>query len=273
MKRTSKIVAVAAIIIVAMIAVAAVMTQSGAGQKDVEITVFAAASLKAAFTEIGENYEAAHPGTKITYNFDGSANLKTQIQNGAPADVFASADWKNFNATSAAGWVDNSTVELFAKNRLVVIIPESNPGNIQSLADLADPGLKIVIGDSSVPVGNYTRTVLTLLTNSSEEFTEFDSKVMANVVSQESAVNNIVTKVALGEADAGIVYTTDASGAGSKVTAIEIPDEYNVIAQYPIGVLAGSSHSSEAEAFVSYILSAEGQAVLAKYGFMTVSTT
>jgi molybdate transport system substrate-binding protein len=124
-----------------------------------------------------------------------------------------------------------------------------------------------------VPVGNYTRTVLTLLTNSSEEFTEFDSKVMANVVSQESAVNNIVTKVALEEADAGIVYTTDASGAGSKVTAIEIPDEYNVIAQYPAGVLAGSSHSSEAKAFVSYILSAEGQAVLAKYGFMTVSAT
>lgn len=273
MKKTQKILmAVIGVIAVAAVIMAAVsISQPAGGQDHKELTIFAAASLKAAFTEIGSGYEAAHPGTTVAFNFDGSAKLKTQLLNGATADVFASADQTNMNGVAAAGLMDNTTMKAFANNRLVVIVPASNPAGIHELTDLAAPGLKIVIGDTTVPVGNYTRTVLALLTNSSEGFTDYKDKVMANVVSMESVVSNVVTKVSLGEADAGFVYTTDAASAGSNVGQIAIPDQYNVIAIYPIGVLAGSTESAEARTFVDYVLSAEGQAVLAKYGFITVS--
>ncbi|MDW5561821.1 MAG: molybdate ABC transporter substrate-binding protein [Methanomassiliicoccus sp.] len=271
MKNTKMIVAIAAVLVVAMVAVAAVSMNGGkSSAASTEVTVFAAASLSKAFTEIGEQYEAEHSGVKINFNFDGSANLKTQLVNGATADVFASADNKNMNLTQIAGLMDNSTVKTFVKNKVTVIIPSGNPAGITSLTDLTKSGLKIVIGDTTVPIGNYTRTILKNLDNSSSEFTDYEAKVMANVVSQESNVNNVVTKVALGEADAGFVYTTDAAGAGSNVSLISIPDEYNVIAVYPIGALLSTTHSAEAISFIEYVLSTEGQAILSKYGFITV---
>jgi molybdate transport system substrate-binding protein len=261
---------VAAVLIIVAIVIAGISLGTQSSTTKAEVTIFAAASLKAAFTEMGTNYEANHTGVKLKFNFDGSANLKTQLLNGATADVFASADRKNLDAVAAADLITNSTVQTFAKNRLVVIVPAVNTAGVSSLPDLARSGIKIVIGDTSVPIGNYTRTFLKSITNSSSDYTDYQAKVMANVVSQESAVNNIVTKVSLGEADAGVVYTTDAAGAGTQVTQIPIVDAYNVIAVYPIGEVATTAHPTEASGFIDYVMSPEGQAVMAKYGFITV---
>jgi molybdate transport system substrate-binding protein len=273
MKKNEKaIVAVAAVLVIAVLVVAAISLNGGkSSNTDTELTVYAAASLSAAFTELGKDYEENHSGVKVKLNFDGSANLKTQLINGATADVFASADTKNMDGVKNAGLMDNETVKTFVKNKVTVIVPADNPAGITTLSDLTKSGIKIVIGDTTVPIGNYTRTVLKNINNSSSEFTDFESKVMANVVSQESNVNNVVTKVALGEADAGFVYTTDAAGAGSKVTLISIPDTYNVIAVYPIGMLASTTHSAEATSFINYVLSADGQAILSKYGFIAAA--
>lgn len=263
--------AVAAVMVVAAVIVAAIaLSQSSPGQQSKELTVYAAASLSAAFEEIGQGYEAAHPGVTVKFNFDGSANLKTQILNGADPDVFASADQKNMEKVASAGLLDNATREVFAYNRVVVIVPADNPGGIETLSDLTKSGLKIVIGDSSVPIGNYTRTVLDKMSADTVYGAGYRDQVMANVVSQESNVNNIVAKVALGEADAGFVYSTDAASAGDDVISIDVPDQYNVIAVYPIGVLADADLPAEAQAFVDYVLSAEGQAIMARYGFVTV---
>jgi molybdate transport system substrate-binding protein len=259
-----------AVVVIVTVVVAAAMTMNTKSPADKkEITVFAAASLSSAFAEVGKNFEANHTNVKVSFNFDGSAYLKTQLLNGATADIFASADNKNMEAVAAANLIDNSTIHTFTKNRLVVILPSGNPAGITSLSDLAKPGIKIVIGDTSVPIGNYTRNFLKTITNSSSDYTDFQTKVMTNVVSQESAVTNIVTKVSLGEADAGIVYSTDAASAGSKVTKISIPDAFNVIAVYPIAELAAASHHTEVSSFIGYVVSAEGQAVMSKYGFIT----
>lgn len=267
-KKVLTVIAVVLVIIAIVIAGVSLSTQPSAGKT--EVTVFAAASLKAAFTEMAKDYEANHTNIKLNFNFDGSANLKTQLLNGATADVFASADYKNLNAVATADLIDNSTIQTFVKNRLVVIVPSANTAGVTSLSDLTKSGIKIVIGDTSVPIGNYTRTFMKSITNSSSEYTDFQTMVMDNVVSQESSVNNIVTKVSLGEADAGIVYTTDAAGAGSLVTQIEIADAYNVIAVYPMGELVSTAHPTEASGFIGYVMSPDGQSVMAKYGFITV---
>jgi molybdate transport system substrate-binding protein len=261
---------IAVVLVIAAIVVAGISMNAHSPTGKTEVTVFAAASLNSVFTEMGKNYEANHTNVKISFNFDGSANLKTQLLNGATADIFASADYKNLNAVAAAYLIDNSTIQTFTKNRLVVILPSGNPTGITSLSDLTKAGVKIVIGDMTVPIGNYTRTFLKSITNSSSAFTDFQTKVMSNVVSQESAVSSIVTKVSLGEADVGIVYTTDAAGAGSKVTQITIPDEFNVIAVYPICELGSTTHPADAAGFIEYVMSKDGQAVMAKYGFTVV---
>jgi molybdate transport system substrate-binding protein len=231
------------------------------------LNVFAAASLTASFKQIATQYQAAHPSIKITYNFNGSQLLAQQIINGAKADVFASADLANMKKVSDPGLV--GTQSIFAKNRLAVIIPVSNPGHINSLKDLANKGVKIVVAAPSVPVGKYGLQVLDKMGKSSTYGPAYESAVKANFVSEEENVTSVVNKVQLNEADAGIVYRTDVTAAvASKVKLIDIPDQYNVIAQYPIAVVKSSTQATQAQAFVQYVLSSDGQAVLTKYRFL-----
>lgn len=230
------------------------------------LTVYAAASLTVAFGDIGKAFEAANPGTKIAFNFAGSQALRTQIEQGAKPDVFASADTNNMTPLQTQGLVVG-TPPVFARNRLIVIAPKSNPAGVKELKDLAKAGLKLDIADASVPVGNYTLQILDKLSAEATYGTDFKSKVLARVVSKENDVKQVVSKVALGEADAGVVYTTDAQATRDKLITIDIPDQYNVIAQYPIAIVKGSANPTLAQKFIDAVLSGEGQAMLKKYGF------
>jgi molybdate transport system substrate-binding protein len=228
------------------------------------LNVFAAASLTDAFTEIGKNFEAANPGVTVTFNFAGSQALRTQIEEGAPADVFASASGKEMDTSVAGKFVADGTPRVFLNNKLVVILPADNPAGVTKMEDLAKPGLKLVLAAEGVPVGNYARQSLDLMNGSFG--TDFKDKVLANVVSNEDNVKQVVSKIQLGEADAGIVYTSDAVAA-PELKTVEIPTELNVIAKYPIAPLVKSANADLATAFVDYVMSTEGQTILAKWGF------
>ncbi len=237
---------------------------------NVTLNVFAAASLKESFNAIAMKYHQTHPNVTITPSFNGSQILEQQIASGAPADIFASADQVNMQKASNAGLVGESQV--FVKNKLTVIIPANNPGNITSLKDLARKGVKIDIGAPTVPAGKYSLQVLGKMAQSSDYGPAYTSAVKANFVSQETDVKSVVNKVQLGEVDAGFVYVTDVTNAVSnKVKMITIPDNFNVIAQYYIAVTKNSAHTSDAQAFVQYILSRDGQGVLEQYHFTAVN--
>ncbi len=243
---------------------------SSSGQSGTPVTlhVFAAASLTESFNEIKAQYGKAHPQVKIVYNFDGSQILAQQINNGANADVFASADQVNMQKVANL----TKSPRVFVKNKLTVIVPVNNPGNISSLKDLSRKGVKLVLAAPAVPAGKYAQQILDKMGKSSEYGPAYESAVKANVVSQEDNVKAVVQKVQLGEADAGIVYTTDVTQAVSQqVKFIAIPDTYNVIASYPIAPLKDSKYPSDAQDFVNYILSPAGQQVLTKYHFIPVS--
>jgi molybdate transport system substrate-binding protein len=232
------------------------------------ITVFAAASLGDAFNDTGAAYTAKHPDVKVVFNFAGTQTLVTQVEQGASADVFASANTKYMSQLSGEGYMNNSTIANFANNSLAVIVPASNPANITSFADLAKPGAKVVIGAPSVPCGSYTLQVLDKSANTTGYGVDFENKVKTNVVSTEPDINGIVSKVALGEADAGIVYVSDVPAAmKDKVKTIPVPQEINVVAVYPIGVLSQSRDQAEAESFVQFVLSSDGKAILNGHGF------
>jgi molybdate transport system substrate-binding protein len=233
------------------------------------LTVFAAASLTQAFGEMGKAFEAAHPGVSVTFNFAGSQTLVTQIQQGAPADVFASASGTNMDAAVNGGFVDKAAPEVFLTNILVVILPPNNPANLQALQDLARPGLKVVLADASVPAGKYARQILDNMSKNPTYGTDFSTRVLANVVSNETDVKQVVAKVQLGEADAGIVYVSDAVAAPTLKT-IEIPADLNVVAKYPIAPLSKSANPGLAAQFIAYVLSEDGQATLKKWGFTPV---
>jgi molybdate transport system substrate-binding protein len=236
----------------------------------VTLNVFAAASLTESFNEIAAAYQQLHPDITVKPNYNGSQILEQQIVNGAPADVFASADLANMVKARDAGLVNSSQV--FVKNRLVVIIPVNNPGKIKSLKDLARKGVKIDIEADSVPAGKYSRQALVNMSKSPDYGSGYKDAVLANVVSEETNVKAVVQKVQLGEADAGFVYRTDVTPpVSSQVTVIDIPDPYNVIAQYPISVVKSSPHISDAQAFVGFVLSPDGQAIMKKHNFITVS--
>lgn len=231
------------------------------------LTIFAAASLTDAFTEIGNNFEAENPNVKVTFNFAGSQALRTQIEEGAPADVFASASGKEMETLIANLFVEKESSQFFLSNKLIVIFPADNPAGIDSIEDLASDGIKIVLSAEEVPVGNYARQSLDLMNASFGA--DFKDKVLANVVSNEDNVKQVVAKIQLGEADAGIVFKSDAVTA-SDLKTIEIPTELNVIAKYPIAPLVESTNVDLAEAFIAYVLSDEGQAILQKWGFVSV---
>lgn len=232
-----------------------------------KLTVFAASSLTGAFNDMGALFEQKHPDAKVTFNFAGSQDLRTQLEQGARADVFAGADTRNMDPLKSENLL-GSNPQVFAHNRLVVIVPKSNPAGIKTLQDLRKPGLKIVIADASVPVGNYALQALDKMSADSSFGASFKETVLKSIVSKETNVKAVVSKVSLGEADAGIAYSTDAQSAGDKLTTIEIPDAFNIIAAYPIAVLKIGSMPTAAQEFVDLVLSPDGQAVLAKYGFV-----
>jgi molybdate transport system substrate-binding protein len=229
---------------------------SGAGSP-AEIKVFAAASLTAAFNELGPRFTAANGGTKVTFNFAGSQALATQIQQGAPADVFASADTTNMDKVKDLV----GTPQNFASNLLQIVVEKGNPKGVKGLDDLASPDLKVVLAAAEVPAGKYAEQALE------------KAKVTVKPVSQEDNVKAVVSKVALGEADAGIVYVTDVTAGGDKVEGVDIPEDLNVLATYPIATVKASKARDKAQAFVDLVLSDQGQQVLKQYGFLPPPTT
>lgn len=237
-----------------------------------ELTAFTAASLTGAFGEIGQIYKN-ESNINVIFNFDGSQVLRTQIENGAYADVFVSANTKQMNALKAVGLMNNSSISIFTRNKLALIVPRDNPAKIHNLTDLAKPGIKIVIGTKDVPVGDYAMQIINKLGNDSAYGPDYKTKVTSNIISRETNVNYVVTKVALGEADAGFAYISDITeNLSAKVDKIEIPDKYNVIAEYPIGVLKQSKYPAEAKEFIDLVKSEKGAAILEKYGFSPVGS-
>jgi molybdate transport system substrate-binding protein len=248
-------------------------TSAGMAEQQKELTVFAAASLTGAFGEIGQMFEN-ETNISVLFNFDGSQVLRTQIENGAYADVFASANTKQVNALKNAVLINNSSISFFAKNKLSLIVPKDNPAKINNLTDLSKPGTKIVIGTKDVPVGDYAMQIINKLGNDSAFGPDYEKKVMANIISQETNVNYVVTKVALGEADVGFAYVSDITEElAAKVNKIEILDEYNIVAKYPVGILKESKYPAEAEEFINLVKSDKGKSILNTYGFMSVEGT
>jgi len=235
------------------------------------LTVFAAASLSEPFGELGRMLESARPGLKVRFNFAGSQQLASQIEQGAAADLFASADERWMHYLADRGRLEGEP-RVFARNGLVVIVPRSNPGRIASLVDLARHGIKVVLGAPAVPVGAYSREALRRLAAEPSYPSGYAARVMANVVSEEENVKSVVGKVQLGEADAGLVYRSDVSRAVARyVRVLEIPEAANVLAEYPIAVLRGAAHADAARAFVALVRSPEGQRILARHGLIPVS--
>jgi len=224
-------------------------------------------SLTDSFNEIAAGFSARSGGARVTYNFGGSNTLRAQIEQGARADAFASANETEMDKLVKGGLV-TATPAVFARNRLVVIIPRSNPGRIERLQDLAGEKLKIVAAGPNVPVGGYTLQMLDRMSADPAYGAGFKDQVLKNVISQESDARQVVAKVQLGEGDAGVVYSTDVTPKVSpEVQVLEVPNAFNVVARYPIAPVTDARERVLAQAFVDYVLSAEGPAVLKKYGF------
>lgn len=235
------------------------------------LTVFAAASLAEAFGELGKQFEAQNPGAKLVFNFGGSQQLAEQLAQGAPADVFASANQAQMDAAVKAGRVAEGDPQPLFGNKLVVITAKPDDDKLHQLQDLAGPGLKLVLADKAVPVGKYSLEFLDNASKLPEFGSSFKGDVLKNVVSYEENVRSVLTKVALGEADAGIVYASDlVSQPDQQVNVIEIPEALNVNALYFIAPVKDSRHAVLARSFVDYALSTAGQELLARYGFKMV---
>ena len=238
-------------------------SSAGAGGSEPrELTVSAAASLTNAFADIGTAFEDANPGVTVTFNFGPSDGLATQINDGAPVDVFASASPTWMDAVQDEGPGVSGRMD-FALNRLAIVVPSDNPAGIASLDDLAEDGMQLVLAAEGVPVGDYAREVLANA--------RIADAAIENVVSNEEDVRAVLTKVLSGDADAGIVYVTDVTpDVADQVSLVEIPDDVNVIATYPIAAVTGSQEVDLAQRFVDLVLG-DGQEILADYGFVPVS--
>ena len=231
-----------------------------------ELTVFAAASLTEAFTEIGKRLELSYPGLKVVYNFGGSQALRTQLEQGAHADVFASADAVQMEQAKKSNVVQGES-PVFVKNRLVAIVPKDNKAKITTFCDLGKQGVKLDLANAKVPVGNYSRQAIAKA--NTECGADFEQRALKNLVSEEENVKQVVTKIQLGEADAGIVYISDVTPRVSKdVQAITIADAHNQVATYPIAVTKEVRNSAAAQAFIGFVLSTEGQAILKAHSFI-----
>lgn len=227
-----------------------------------ELVVMAASSLTDAFNEIADAFELANPSVEVLPNYASSSSLATQIVEGAPADVFASANFTQMNVAVDAQRIEGEPTA-FLTNRLTIIVPADNPAGLETYADLGNSGVALVLAAPDVPVRDYSNQAIALMGDAA-----WQAAVFANLVSEEPNVRQVATKVSLGEADAGIVYTSDVTpDIASSVLQIAIPDEMNVIASYPIAVVKDAPAGDMAQAFVDFVLSAEGQAILAKWGF------
>ncbi|MGH7725707.1 MAG: molybdate ABC transporter substrate-binding protein [Candidatus Eiseniibacteriota bacterium] len=245
--------------------------QSEAAAPARTLHVFAAASLSDAFNEIARVLESRQPGLIVRLNFAGSQQLAAQLDQGAGADIFASADER---------WMDHARdrkllsgePDVFARNPLVGIVPKTNPARIGNLKDFAKGGVKLVLGADAVPVGRYSRVALRNLDRDPVYGANFSGRVLKNIVSEEENVKSVVGKVQLGEADAGIVYRSDVTPAVARyVRIIEIPAAANVIASYPIAVVSAGTNPDAARAFVDLVLSPEGQGILERRGLQRAS--
>ena len=228
-------------------------TSSGS-QESKTLTVYAAASLTSPFEKIGMQFEADHAGVRVKFSFGGSSDLVAQIQQGAPADVFASADTNNMDKATADDLVEGDPVN-FATNTLEIAVPPDNPARVASLKDLAKPGTKVVVCAAEVPCG------------AAAEGVEEEAGVDIKPVSEEQSVTDVLNKVTTGEADAGLVYVTDVQAAGDKVKGITFPESSAVVNTYPIGALADSKNKKLAQEFVDLVTGDAGQQVLADAGF------
>ncbi|MFT2815939.1 molybdate ABC transporter substrate-binding protein [Leifsonia sp. A12D58] len=220
------------------------------------ITVFAAASLTKTFTALGAAFEEAHPGTHVTFSFAGSSDLVTQLTEGAPADVFASADEANMAKVTTADLASGAPID-FATNVLTIAVPPGNPAKVTSFADLASPDVKTVVCAPQVPCGTATVKI------------EIATGVTLTPVSEESSVTDVLGKVSSGEADAGLVYVTDVTSAGASVESVGLPEASAAVNTYPITALTGSSNGALAAAFVAFVMGPDGQKVLTIAGFGT----
>ncbi|WP_373408389.1 molybdate ABC transporter substrate-binding protein [Rathayibacter toxicus] len=220
------------------------------------LTVFAAASLKSTFTDLAKKFDAAHPGSNVTVNFAGSSDLASQITSGASADVFASADEKNMTKLTDADFIEDKPI-IFATNTLEIAVPMANPASITSLTDLAKPGVKTVICAAQVPCGAATVAV------------ENATGVRIRPVSEESSVTDVLGKVTSGEADAGLVYVTDVTAAGSTVKGIPFSEAAQAVTKYPIAPIKTARHPNLAAAFTAFVTGDEGRKVLTAAGFGT----
>jgi molybdate transport system substrate-binding protein len=224
------------------------------GAENQKLVVFAAASLNEPFTEIGEQFKADNPGADVEFSFAGSSDLATQLINGAPADVFASADTNNMNKAGEAGLISGDPVN-FATNTLTIVTAPGNPKKIASFRDLTQPDLSVVVCAPQVPCGSATEKV------------EKAAGVQLDPVSEESQVTDVLGKVTTGQADAGLVYVTDAQGAGDQVTAVAFPESADAVNTYPISVLEQSQNSELAKRFVDVVTGEQGQKILTAAGF------
>jgi molybdate transport system substrate-binding protein len=230
-----------------------------------ELTIYAAASLKAALDEVKATYEATNPGTTLTISTDASSALETQIEQGAPVDVFLSADTRNPQALVDKGLTDGDPVD-FAGNQLTIVVPSGNPAGITSAADLANPGVKVIAAGDAVPITGYAIQLVANLAMEAGYPTNFVSAYTANIVSKEDNATAVIAKIELGEGDAGIVYATDARASG-KVMTIDLPGAVNVSATYAGVVVRGSKHAAAASSFLHWLAGPDGQAILGGFGF------
>lgn len=245
----------AALLAAAVLAVGTAACGSGGSAGEGKtLTVFAAASLKAPFTALAQSFEASHPGTRVSLSFAGSSDLANQVAQGAPADVFASADPANMAKVTGSGLADGSPRN-FASNTLTIAVPPANPAGIGSFADLAKPGVRVVVCARQVPCGAAAAAL------------QSRNGVVLAPVSEESAVTDVLGKVASGEADAGLVYVTDVKGAAGKVKGVPFPEAASAVNTYPIAALRGGREKNLAQAFLDEVTGAEGQKVLADAGF------
>ena len=238
----------------ALTAVAMLAGCSNSSPNSGDITVFAASSLKSAFTALGAQLEKGNPGTHVKFSFAGSSDLVAQLTGGAPADVFASADTATMTKVVDASLVAGNPVN-FATNTLTIVTPPGNPKHLASFADLAKPGTQVVVCAPQVPCGAATKKV------------EAATGTALTPVSEESTVTDVLGKVTAGQADAGLVYVTDAAGAGDKVTAVAFPEAGGAVNTYPIAVLKGSKNADTAQKFVDLVTGPDGRKVLAGAGF------
>ena len=231
-----------------------------------KVTVFAASSLTNVFGEIAASFQMANPGSTVEFNFAASSALAVQLDQGAPADIFASADTANMERVTSKGLIEGAPV-IFARNAPVIVVPAANRAGVNSASDLARPGVKLVLAGPDVPIGNYARQIIDRLAADPTYGAAYRDATLKNLVSNEANVRAVLTKVDLGEADAGIVYRTDALVSGPKVKVVAIPDSANVVANYPIGLVRYAKNRDAGRAFLRYLGGAEARTLLQAAGF------